>query len=99
MKRANDYTKGPWRYEQATQTVRSVPENYCVTSIRNFGDNGSTDAALGDLGKVAALIAAAPEMLEALELLTKYCEEIENVDNPFTRLSRRAIAKAKGGAE
>lgn len=45
----------------------------------------------------AKLIAAAPELLEASQLLIKYLTEIDGQDNPFTRSMERAIAKATGG--
>ena len=30
------YSKSKWRYEKATQTIRTVPENYWVASMNSF---------------------------------------------------------------
>jgi hypothetical protein len=63
------HTTGPWRYETETQTVRTVPGNHCVVSIREFTDDGATDAYLIPNGpeRLGRLIAAAPELLVACE--------------------------------
>lgn len=61
-------TPGPWRYEQSTQTVRTMPENYCVVALETFGKGGSTDAAMSDLDKLGRLISQAPDMLQGLKL-------------------------------
>ena len=44
------------------------------------------------------LIAAAPELLEALENLHDACEFWEDQNDPVLRAARAAIAKATGGA-
>lgn len=46
----------------------------------------------------ARLIAAAPELLEASQLLIRYLTELDEQDNPFARAMERAIAKATGGS-
>ena len=46
----------------------------------------------------ARLIAAAPDLLAALETLTDACCQWDNQDDPALEASRAAIAKAKGGA-
>jgi hypothetical protein len=57
-----------WRYEEATKTIRSVPENYWIASMDSW------DKAV-DHKKSARLIAAAPELLRAckamLEIATR----------------------------
>lgn len=58
--------KQKWKYEKGTQTVRTVPGNHCVVAIRNFSSGGSTDGTL-NTEEVASLIAAAPELLFAVE--------------------------------
>jgi len=57
-----------WIWQESTKTVRTEPEHYCVVTVDSFCASGSTDGAL-DRDRVANLIAAAPEMLEALELI------------------------------
>jgi len=91
-----------WRYEPETHTIRTVPENYCVTAIRNFGEGGHTYAAL-DLDAVRSLIAAAPELLDALVLALPYVEmaALDPVYKPgavekVTRMMKNSILKAKG---
>ena len=54
------HTKGPWRYEKATQTIRSMPENYWLATMDSFEGAVTHEAN-------ARLIASAPELLEALE--------------------------------
>ena len=92
---------GQWRWEEETRTVRTIPENYCVTHINNFSDGGHTDAALSIHG-VGRLIAAAPEMLEVLnglhtlskKLLEKY--EPDSIDNEWLIYSSELLNKTKG---
>lgn len=52
-------TPAPWRYEAATKTIRSVPANYWLATMDSW------DGAVNHEAN-AKLIAAAPEMLEAL---------------------------------
>ena len=59
--------KSKWIFEKGSMTVRTVPENYCVTALRTFGDGGTTDAAIGDLVELGNLISAAPEMLKIIK--------------------------------
>jgi len=79
-----------WIWQESTKTVRTEPENYCVVTVDYFCASGSTDGAL-DRDRVANLIAAAPEMLEALEILVAHAPNAE-AEKQF----RQIIAKAKG---
>ena len=54
-----------WRYEVATKTIRSVPENYWIASMNSF--EGSVDHEAN-----ARLIAAAPRMLDFMRYLTEH---------------------------
>jgi len=47
----------------------------------------------------AALIAAAPELLEALERIIDFYAAYEADDGPMCEAAKAAIAKAKGGIE
>lgn len=53
------HTAGPFRYEAATKTIRSVPANYWLASMDSW--DGAVDHAAN-----AILFAAAPTMLDAL---------------------------------
>lgn len=59
MSTTNTHTAGPWRYEAATNTIRSVPANYWLATMDSWDGAISNDAN-------AKLIAAAPELLAAL---------------------------------
>jgi hypothetical protein len=57
-----------WRYERATKTIRSVPENHWIASMDSF--DGAQDHEAN-----AALIARAPELqrfAEKIAALTRY---------------------------
>ncbi len=86
-----------WRYEPETKTIRSVPENYWVASMDSFDGAVNHDAN-------AQLIAAAPELLDALVLALPYIEVVESEDEGYkpgavaklTKQIRAAITKAGG---
>lgn len=83
-----------WRYEAATKTIRSVPGNHWIASTDSW------DKAV-DHEKSAALIAAAPELLEALKLLEHEMEQSGNATaddfgwSEAIKKTRAAIAKAE----
>lgn len=94
--------KKSWKYCEYSQTVRQMPENYCLFSAKTFATGGTYDAAaLPEAEKNLKLAAAAPELLEALEILKK---EIGiwwsgSIPKPVADAALRAnivIAKAKG---
>lgn len=62
-----EHTRGPWRYEAETKTIRSVPANYWLASMDSW--DGAVDSVAN-----ARLIAAAPELLEALKEARQYAE-------------------------
>ena len=84
------HTKGPWKVEFDQKL-----EEYSVN-----GPSETVEARY-DKKADAALIAAAPEMLEALEYLLSRCDRIVhyNGDKDPRKLAKAVIAKAKGGAE
>jgi hypothetical protein len=51
-----------WRYEASTKTIRSVPENYWIATMDSW--DGAVNHEVN-----AKLIAAAPDLLHALNLL------------------------------
>ena len=95
------HTPGPWIYEASTRTIRAVPANYWLASMDSF------DGAVNHEAN-ARLIAAAPELLEALidtlGMLDHYQSgRADNWDGSTKgqalstiRDARAAIAKATG---
>ena len=83
-------------YQESTQTVRSIPQNYCVTAIRTFAEDGSTDAALGDLNKLGKLLAAAPEMFDLLNQIYIEMSQDDNRDELLYSQVIEIVNKAKG---
>ena len=59
---SKQHTPGPWTYEASTKTVRSIPSNYWIATMDSW------DGAVNHEAN-ARLIAAAPDLLEALEML------------------------------
>ena len=83
------HTPGPWHVEEAIGDAETGETLWCT--IENENDNSIAGFCSVDH---ADLIAAAPKMLEALELIATYPEEVDTVD-----VAEKAIAKAKGEAE
>ena len=78
-------TPGPWRYEPETKTIRAVPSNYWLATMDSF--DGAVDHVAN-----ARLIAAAPELLEALR---RSLLEIDNACNRDERINQdRSIGTA-----
>lgn len=89
-KRNASLTPGPWRYEASTQTIRSVPANYWLATMDSF------DGAVNHEAN-AHLIAAAPELLEALAaVLTDAKRRRYSLADNITEFAKAAIAKATG---
>lgn len=89
------HTPGPWK---ATKDPHGASGDYCIGM--------ATDVARIDRVAVcserdARLIAAAPEMLEALQRLSAQCTRLRLPGQPETdaeKTARAVIAKATGGA-
>jgi hypothetical protein len=62
-----DYTPGPWAYDPKINRVYSLINDVCVASPHIIGNKFCEEAWPAD----ARLIAAAPELLDALELMVK----------------------------
>lgn len=92
------HTKGPWKVKNgAVYTEKEAP---IAKMVR---DDSALEAGIYPVERDAnaRLIAAAPEMLEALELAAAYIEEItkdsRNADNGQTiETLNKVIAKAEG---
>ena len=90
------HTPGPWKYEEATKTIRAVPSNYWLASMDSW------DGAV-DHGANARLITAAPELLEALKLAEIALVDLGACDSEVCECPqvlvkvRAALAKAEAG--
>lgn len=80
----DQHTPGPWRFEESTKTVRTVLQNYWLVRLDSW-DAGEVNHEAN-----ARLIAAAPDLLEALELA------LVATDGVWEDKARAAIAKARG---
>jgi hypothetical protein len=104
----NNHTTGPWQAKAEEKTFHKVPriigydilaETECLTRVHHLGANRNEEMAAN-----ARLIAAAPEMLEALETALSSLEYAARVleapeKSAFRETiedARSAIAKAKG---
>ena len=86
------HTPGPWRYEAETKTIRAEPTNYWLATMDSW------DKAV-DSNANAHLIAAAPEMLEALKSIqanNKLMNALNGQDRETLEKIQSAIAKARG---
>lgn len=99
MKTENKHTPGPWRaieWSSHVPTTVARIENGKTTVIAECSGNGRhSDESIGD----AALIAAAPELLSALEYLTEEYIKVGALCLEDFDLAKAAIAKAKGKAQ
>jgi len=75
---------------KATHTTGLAKRNGAGTSIQEAG--ATSDEARAN----ARLIAAAPELLEALQSITDMVQAMYNVEGKYIKAARAAIAKAKG---
>ncbi len=76
---------GPWRYEAATKTIRSVPENYWLASMNSW--DGAVDHEAN-----ALVMAASAELLAVCKRLLA---EVPMGAGHIRQLSA-AISKAEG---
>lgn len=94
-----NFTSGPWRHLSHGQIGTDAGVVCEVWAAIGWGE-----AAIGEAGANIRLIAAAPEMFEALQLLAQWREVIEKLPSFSTKGAmledfddaRAAIAKALG---
>ena len=87
------HTPGPWIVAEPGE----VDEHYAV--LDGFGHTASVYGYPEEAAAAAAnarLIAAAPELLEACELLLIYLGDWNDMEDETCAAARRAIAKARG---
>ena len=88
------HTPGPWRYcktngspTHGEHVIAGAKPGY-LAEVRDCGS--------GDVGANARLIAAAPELLDALVAAVELIETISPIEGDTVRHARSAIAKAVG---
>lgn len=101
-----NYTPGPWKVIEAFNQM-SFPE----TTVCDISYSGQTNYFItsesenhGDAEATARLIAAAPEMLQALKRFIVFADRINSLHNDgfessMIRQAKAAIAKATGEKE
>jgi hypothetical protein len=88
------HTKGPWRTEGWENLVVNSADGYTMMLAA-----GGKDACLDELKANARLIAAAPELFEALREVAGLWEDSDKTNGLaeiMARLARAAIHKAEG---
>lgn len=102
----SSFTPGPWRVFEHSWCDTSIGAPGTSNAICRLDINHATEESQeADEAQMAAnarLIAAAPELLEALQRLSAQCERLRLPGQPETdaeKTARAVIAKATGGAE
>lgn len=100
------HTPGPWRANRFSITAAGSVDTYsgtvwgCIAYAEELYDNSDLEgrqwSTSGDREANARLIAASPDMLEALEALAEEVEEYELGNPNVLRKARAAVAKARG---
>ena len=96
---STEHTPGPWVASQGTETE---PERWTVVAENGppwwiaVVENGQPGDSLETEAATARLIAAAPELLEALIELVSMTEGLVSMDTGDLPQARAAIAKATG---
>ena len=92
------FTKGPWTATYDSQ-LRALIEIYSIEDrilVAVLPDRGTVEA-MPEIEANANLIAAAPDMYEALETTCEYCIGKEATDCPCERcITGKALRKARG---
>jgi hypothetical protein len=87
----SEHTKGPWKAIDVHRgfIIEATDYAYDVAIVRNIGNH--------DNEANAALIAAAPELLQALKEIVKNCDDgFAVILGSLVEQGRAAIAKAEG---
>jgi len=90
------HTPGPWRWStyHGGVTTATVSRDGCVSAIADIpAHHGGVSREAN-----ARLIAAAPDLLNALHLLAAHTHPRTLDDHAAINIARAAIAKAEGGA-
>ena len=104
----SEHTKGPWIWNGG-YLISYIPDKFSAGGYQDFeiiADDGSAhgeySATLDPDSADARLIAAAPDLLEALEGVLSWHDDADNLHKPLEvraayMRARAAIARAKGG--
>lgn len=92
------HTAGPWKWVELEfcGKYHALQDQSGVVICDDGSASGEYSPEIDVNGANARLIAAAPELLEALELLETTCELGLDYDNAIRQVARAAIRKAKG---
>lgn len=97
-----EHTKGPWRAHVAHESLNVVTDSVVTVDGLHVADVASYGASIATRNANAHLIAAAPDLLEALYAALPCVEESEEFDKPHgPKLSvtiRVLLANAEGKA-
>lgn len=101
----SSFTPGPWRVFEHSWCDTSIGAPGTSNAICRLDINHATEESQeADEAQMAAnarLIAAAPELLEALQRLSAQCERLRmawQLESDAERTARAVIAKTTGGA-
>jgi len=101
MKTQNQFTPGPWHYQQETDSRRDGYIRPALTPIQPGMQNMPAVArachsgcGVTEMRANARLIAAAPDLIDALQTMLDSFAECD--DNWQVQKARAALAKAKG---
>ena len=92
-----NHTKGHWKYEESTKTIRAQKENYWLATVDSW--DGAVKDEQPDNGK---LMAAAPEMYQVLCSLLEWAKgnrgskDFNPYGVPEVKEALQAIAKLQG---
>ena len=95
------FTKGPWKatYDSQLQAAIEIYNTEDRVMVAVLPDRGTIEA-MSEIEANANLIAAAPDMYEALETTCEYCIGKEATDSPCERcITGKALRKARGETE
>lgn len=84
--------------ENATRDGDAVKASVLDGTIDIWEFDGNKRASIKSVQRKALLIAAAPELLEALEKIMRWVDAGCDLTKKTEQMARAAIAKAKGGA-
>lgn len=84
------HSPAPWKINQEIKTHVMTEDGYAICDMATTYSSLKYDEHLAN----ARLIAAAPELLEALESLLPIWSS--GIDEPWVKKARQAIAKARG---
>lgn len=90
------HTPGPWHTGGKLDAIVYAPDGYAVAGCQTY--HGLRDEACTAAN--ARLIAAAPELLEALDMMERHFSRYDDTHNNLVlEQARAAIAKATGETE